>query len=146
MEPWSQLDPSSAPDMEICRNYVDSPLWGELGNYLEEAYGVGPVWEYSRCIPTGWNVKYRKGGRGLCTLYPMAGYFTALVVIGRRERPEAGLLLPLLGERTQRLWADTREGMGQKWLMLDVTDRESLEDVKRLIALRRAPAKHRGET
>ena len=82
METWSQLDPSAAPDLETCEAYVDNPFWGELRTYLERAYDTAPVWEYSRCVPTGWNIKYRKGGRGLCTLYPMRGYFTALVVIG----------------------------------------------------------------
>ena len=134
--------PSAAPDLETCEAYVDNPFWGELRTYLERAYDTAPVWEYSRCVPTGWNIKYRKGGRGLCTLYPMRGYFTALVVIGRRERPGADLLLPMLSEGTRRLWQDTREGMGQKWLMIDVADRESLEDVKRLIALRRAPVRY----
>ena len=31
-----------------------------------------------------------------------AGHFTALVVIGRRERPGADLLLPMLSEGTRR--------------------------------------------
>ena len=129
-----------APSFGIPR--IPDGMEEELRTYLERAYDTAPVWEYSRCVPTGWNIKYRKGGRGLCTLYPMRGYFTALVVIGRRERPGADLLLPMLSEGTRRLWQDTREGMGQKWLMIDVADRESLEDVKRLIALRRAPVRY----
>ena len=60
METWSQLDPSAAPDLETCEAYVDNPFWGELRTYLERAYDTAPVWEYSRCVPTGWNI--RAGG------------------------------------------------------------------------------------
>lgn len=56
METWSQLDPSAAPDLETCEAYVDNPFWGELRTYLERAYDTAPVWEYSRCVPTGWNI------------------------------------------------------------------------------------------
>ena len=85
----------------------------------------------------GWNVKYKKSGRSLCTLYPEKGTFSVLVVIGERERPEMELLLPTFSEYLQELYRKTQVSMGQRWLMIDVTDEEILEDVKRCIFVRR---------
>lgn len=85
----------------------------------------------------GWNVKYKKAGRTLCTLYPMEGFFIALIVIGERERLEIEFALPLFTEHFVRLYHDTKCGMGQKWLMIRVTDEVILDDVKQCIAIRR---------
>jgi len=120
---------------------VHSPLFDSLCSYLEETYQVKPVVEFSKCtMQYGWNVKYKKGGRSLCTLYPQEGSFLALVVIGTREMAEAEILLPFLTEYVQQAFAETKTGMQQKWLMIEVKNTEVLEDVKQLVALRR-PAK-----
>jgi len=85
----------------------------------------------------GWNVKYKKSGRALCTLYPMEGSFIALLVIGERERMETEQILPSFTEYVQGLYRETRPGTGQKWLMIHVADEQVLGDVKRCIAIRR---------
>lgn len=85
----------------------------------------------------GWNMKYKKSGKSLCTLYPMRGYYIALVVIGRKEMIEAELLMPLCSDYVQTVFHDTKTGNGQKWLMIDVREREVLEDVLNLIQLRK---------
>jgi AraC family transcriptional regulator len=122
--------------------HVHSPLFECLCRHVETEYQSKPVLEYSRCsMQYGWNIKYKKAGRTLCTLYPMEGYFTALVVIGDRERAETELVLPFFTEYLQRLYHETKTGMGQKWLMIDVTDHAVLEDVKQCIAIRRGKKK-----
>jgi hypothetical protein len=70
----------------------------------------------------GWNVKYRKGGRALCTLYPMSGFFLALV--HRRERAGGRGTSDAIHEPLHReLFQRTAAFMGGKWLMLEVTSR-----------------------
>lgn len=88
-------------------------------------------------MQAGWNVKYKKSGKSLCTLYPMEGYFIALVVVGSHELTEAELLMPLCSDYVQTVFKNTKIGNGQKWLMLEVRDREIMEDVFSLINLRK---------
>ena len=53
----------------------------------------------------GWNIKFKKSGKGLRTLYP-------------------------------------REGNGQRWLMIDLEDKDTLyNDIFRLIEIRRGISK-----
>lgn len=135
---WDKLDQKTEPTADMLAAYVGNPLWQELCGYIEAEYKARPLIEYSGCgMQPGWNMKYKKSGRGLCTLYPMEGYYTTLVVIGKREKAQAELLLPALTEYTQNLYANTKEGMGQRWLMLDVQSSDVLNDVKELIAVRR---------
>ena len=126
------------PSMASLNAYVNSPLFECLCKHVEVEYQSKPELDYSRCsMQYGWNVKFKKGGRSLCTLYPMEGYFIALIVIGDREMDETELMLPFFSEYVQQLFHETKTGMGQKWLMIDVTDDAVLEDVKQLIAIRR---------
>ncbi len=137
-ETWDKTDGTQEPTLKIISAHVNSPLWERLCKHVEEQYQIKPVLEYSRCsLQQGWNVKYKKAGRTLCTLYPMEGYYIALVVVGERERAETELALPFFTEYLQQLYRETKTGMGQKWLMINVTDDAVLEDVKQCIAIRR---------
>lgn len=139
MAEWNKMDNAETPALSTITAWVNSPLWDDLLAYLHTRYGVLTHIEYSRCSVPGWNVKFKKAGKGLCTLYPERGRFVALVVISAREKVEMELLLPELTAYTRHLYATTKEGMGQRWLMFDVDRADILADVKRCIALRRAP-------
>lgn len=138
MTNWSELYPQDTqPTPEQITQFIDSPLWGAFCKYIEDAYGVSPDYAYSKCSgQMGWNVKYKKGRRALCTLYPMDGYFIALVVVGNREQANAGLHLPSLSVYTQALYNRTPFTAGGRWLMMEVRTSAVLEDVKMLIGVR----------
>ncbi len=136
---WTTLyGPDRQPDAGEIAAYINSPLWAELNRFLQTHYQVQPSYSYSNCsAQPGWNVKYQKAGRSLCTLYPMDGYFIALVVIGPKEEAEAELVMPLCAAYTQALFANTPFSAGGRWLMISVTGEAVLTDVKRLIQIRR---------
>lgn len=136
---WIQLyGPDRQPSAAEIAQYINSPLWDEITIFLQENYETRPSYSYSACSgQPGWNVKYQKAGRSLCTLYPMDGYFIALVVIGAKEQNEAELTMPLCNEYTQKLFSNTAFSAGGRWLMIAVTSEAILEDVKHLIQIRR---------
>ena len=136
---WAELyNSDNQPGSEEIAEYIASPLWADLNSFLQENYGVEPVYSYSICSgQPGWNVKYKKAGRALCTLYPMSGFFIALVVIGAKEEMEAELVLPDCDESIRCMYDNAVALMGGRWLMIHVTSEKILEDVKRLIQLRR---------
>lgn len=138
---WNKLDKTETPPAQAFAVWAATPLWEELRAYMESAYQTGPVVQYSGCRPEGWNMKYRKGGRGLCTMYPLDGYFIALVVIGEREKQAFLQALPTLTEYTRALYERTKDKNGLCWLMFEVHDAAVLADVCQCIALRRAPQK-----
>ena len=126
------------PTWEQITEYIGSPLWADFNERIQSAYQVKPCMEHSRCsMQAGWNIKYKKGGKSLCTLYPMQGYFIVLVVVGSRELTEAEFLMPQCSDYVQTVFKNTKIGNGQKWLMLDVRDRGIMDDVFSLINLRK---------
>lgn len=135
---WNELYPKgNRPDLSAVSEYISSPLWEELRAHLEESYAVLPTVEHSICSgAAGWNLKYKKSSRAICTLYPAEGYFTCMVSIGRKEIPYAELLLPSCTEYIRELYERTSLFNGGRWLMINVTTPEILEDTKELIALR----------
>ena len=135
---WSNLyDMNHQPDLEQIDAFVHSDCWNRLRKYLEDTYQVSPKIEYSRCSgKPGWNVKYRKSSRALCTLYPDDGFFTCMVSIGTKEASETELLLNTCTAYVQNLYARADVFNGGRWLMIDVTDEQILMDVKELIQTR----------
>ena len=137
---WWQLYPKERePSLADIAVYTDTPLWAALLEHVETTYGVAPKVEYSVCSGApGWNVKYRKGGRALCTLYPREGYYICLVSVGAAEAEEAELALPTCTDYLKALYSAVKPFNGARWLMVNVTDADILRDTERLIALRTA--------
>jgi hypothetical protein len=140
---WNEQFPQTLmPELSQIGDHIESPLWTQLCKHLESSYGVNPSTEYSRCSAApGWNVKYKRSSKALCTLYPNKGYFTCLVSVGSKEAMEVELILTTCSEYLNKLYWQTKPFNGGRWLMIDVTSEEILEDVKNLIALRVKPKK-----
>ena len=130
------------PTWNQINEFINNTLWTDLNSRIQMNYQIEPIIEYSRCsMQSGWNIKYKKSGKSLCTLYPMSGYFIVLIVIGNREMQEAEFLIPQCSSYVQDMFKNTKTGQGQKWLMLDVRDQETIDDVFALISLRKKPSR-----
>lgn len=106
---WGELFHSDKmPSFEDIERYIGkgAPLWLELLAYIEKAYQAQPKITYSKCAAQpGWNVKYQKSGKSLCTLYPMKDFFIALVVVGAKEENEVELSLAMYTPYVAGLYA-----------------------------------------
>ena len=109
MQWYEWYGPDRAPSLEEVAAFVKNGLWAKARGEIEHSFHVTPRMEYSGCTgQKGWNIKYKKAGRSLCTLYPMDGFFISLVVIGRREEEHTmQQVLPSLGEETRALYERT---------------------------------------
>lgn len=138
---WSeQYKKTDEPALTQIAEYIGSPLWRELCGFVETVYESSPKIEYSMCSGApGWNVKYKKSGRALCTLYPHEGFFTCLICIGAKEAMEAELVLSVCLPNTRELYQKAKPFNDTRWLMIDVTSEAILEDVKRLLYVRAKP-------
>ena len=126
------------PTLDEFGAYIRNPVFSHFCAELTETYSGREKIEYSACsMEKGWNVKFKKSGKALCTVYPREGYFTAMVVVGRKEKEPVEAILPNCDSRLRELYAQTREGNGQRWLMIDLEDRDGVyRDVFRLLDIR----------
>ena len=138
---WNELfDHEHEPSEVQIREFVGTPLFDELDGHLKETYKVKPKLSYSKCgmdggAWKGWNIKYQKSGKSLCTLYPKQGYLLLLITIGVRGVNEAELLIPLCTEYIQNLWGKN-DFHGSRYLGIELRDKNVLRDVKSLIEIR----------
>lgn len=110
--------------------------WQMLTTYLDEAYGIEPTF-----VPPsknyGWDLKYRKGGRTLVSLVPDRGGFTALVVLGEKEVDAVRQLE--LGGHVRDVFDGATQLRDGRWLFISVKSARDVEDVERLLAVKRKP-------
>lgn len=111
---WNELYRSSVPPLPSdIDKFVSSPLWSEFCTSVEGTYGVSPRVEYSKCsMAPGWNVKYKKGGRSICTVYPNNGRFYCMLVIGDKKLHGAELIINSCGPYIQELLRSTSQSLG----------------------------------
>ena len=139
---WNELfDADRIPSYEDIRTYIGEakPIWDELVSYIEEKYNVKPQLDYSKCsAQPGWNIKYKKSGKSLCTLYPMPDHFIALVVVGTKEETEVEIAAEagIFTSYVKELYRKTAFSAMGRWLMIEVKQKEILNDIKVLIEIR----------
>ncbi len=128
------------PSLDEIGTYIRNPVFQQFCAELTETWACREKIEYSGCsMERGWNVKFKKSGRSLCTVYPREQYFTVLLVVGRKEKEAVEAALPGCAAALREIYGRTGEGNGQRWLMIDLEDRDQLyRDVFRLIAIRAA--------
>jgi len=139
---WNELfDKEHQPSDSQIKEFVGTPLWDDLDAHLQQAHKVKPKLAYSNCAMDkgmwkGWNIKYKKSGKALCTLYPKRGHFLLLMPIGLREMDEAQLLMPLCTQYTQYLFEQSATGRFGKSLAFEVEDENVVRDIKGLIEIK----------
>ncbi len=132
-------DKQYCPDLEEIEDYVQNSVFHTFCEEIKDTYKCNEMIEFSACsMEPGWNVKFKKAGRSLCTIYPRELYFTVMVVVGRKEKEVVEELLPQCTSELQTIYHATKEGNGQRWLMIDLEDEGGLyKDVMNLIQIRR---------
>jgi hypothetical protein len=133
-------DRSAEPAFEAIGQYIAEPdrhRWLDLTAHIENTYHVMPQISYSVCAgKPGWNVKYKKSGRSICTLYPEPDSFMALVVLSALDIARFEMVKPCYSEELNRLFDETKLFNNTKWLMIRVESDPVLQDIKRLVTLK----------
>lgn len=132
-------DKNHCPTLTELEEYVKNPVFMQFCSGIKEKYECSEKIEFSGCsMERGWNIKFKKSGRTLCTLYPRESYFTAMVVVSQKEKEDVEALLPECTQQLREIYTQTKEGNGQRWLMIDIEDAGDLyRDVLRLVDVRK---------
>lgn len=137
------LDRSATPDLTAIAQYIREParqLWLELICHIESVYRSKPSIAYSVCSgKPGWNVKYKKSGKALCTLYPETDSFITLIVLGAEDIARFEADRAAYTDEIIQLFEKTKLFNSTKWLMIRVSNDSVLSDIKRLFEMKVKP-------
>ena len=82
------------PDIGEISEYIRNSLFNDFCAEIVKEYNAKYKVEFSKCSwESGWNIKFKKSGKTLCTVYPRENYFTVLVVVGVKEKEAVEELL-----------------------------------------------------
>lgn len=131
-------DKMYCPTLQEIGGFINNTVFLQFCAQIKAAYHCKEKIEFSSCSwENGWNVKFKKSGKSLCTVYPRDGYFTVLVVIGEKQKEAVEAVLQECTPELRELYDQTKSGNGQKWLMIDIEDKEEMyADLFRLIEIR----------
>lgn len=127
------------PTKEDIGNLIGSPAieaWTDLIGFVELNYNFEPVWDNGDKYGV-WEVKYRRSGKTLCAFYAKGGYFTVLIVFGKAEREKFELAQGDFSSEVVELYDNTHQYHDGKWLWVNVRDMSLVEDVKKLIMIKK---------
>lgn len=113
-------------------------LYEQLDAFIEESYAAERAWSRSgkygeACL------RYRKGGKTLCTLYFRRGEIGVWIILGGAERTRFTARAEDFSEAVREKYRTTETYHDGKWLMFDVSDDGLLEQFKGLLLIKRKP-------
>jgi len=114
--------------------------WAKLLGFIDEAYpGVfAGEWLYGG-RKHGWSLRFKKS-RSFCTLVPERGRMNVLIVFGAVEREKAEAVLPGLASHVRDDYVAATTYHDGKWVLIDVDGDDVLDDIERLLRVKRRPA------
>lgn len=112
--------------------------WSEINDFIEKNYNVQFMWDNGG--KTGlYELKYRKSSKTLCALYPRELGLRVLVIFGKVERKKFENSRNEFTQYMNNFYDNTYQYHDGKWLYLDIVNVELIEDIKKLLLIKKKP-------
>jgi len=109
----------------------------DVCSYIESGLNAQPQTSFSTCSGApGWNLKYKKNSKAICTIYPEKNEFYVLITFNNATLEKFDIVSGNFSKYTQNLVKSTQLHNGTKWFMVKVDSGEAAQDVKKLIELK----------
>lgn len=134
------LNAGHALDYEEIFTYIQEPAlgwWREINAFIQQTWQVKPKVTYSKCsAQKGWNVKYQKSGKSICTLYPEKESFIVLLVVKLEVADMIEAMADQYDPSVMNIVRNARPFNGTKWLMLPVVSPAALKSIQELMVFK----------
>ncbi len=113
--------------------------WRHIARLIDQVYPevFAPGWLYGG-KKHGWALRHKKS-KSFFTLIPEKNRLALLIVFGAEERSKVENIRNSLSKYTQKKYDGARTYHDGKWLVLTVDSDRIVEDVMRLLAVKRRP-------
>jgi len=117
-----------------------SCAWEKLTGQIRYLYVMDELWEPGNPSHKHYNnLRFRRGGKTLATLCIRDGYFIACVVLGKDEREKFEQQREAFGEAVTKCYDQAETYHDGKWLGFDMYDDALVDDLVRLLQIKRKP-------
>ncbi len=117
--------------------------WAHLTEFIEAGYpGVfAPDWLFGG-KKYGWGLRYKKS-KSFCMLIPERNRLVVQIVLGGEEREKTEQILHELSPSVRKKYTGATTYHDGKWLAIVADHDKILDDVKRLLVIKRRPRQAR---
>lgn len=116
--------------------------WCAINNFIKDNYDMDMLWDNGG--KTGvFELKYRKSGKTFCALYPREKGMRLLIIFGKSEREKFETSRMDYSEYIINLYDNTHQYHDGKWLYIDIINGTVIEDIKRLLLIKKKPNRKR---
>jgi hypothetical protein len=118
--------------------------WKQVAQLIEQAYPniFTPEWLFGGA-KHGWSLRYKKS-KSFCTFIPEKNRFALLIVFGAEERAKAEAIRDSLSKQTRKEYDEAATYHDGKWVILTINNDKVVEDVRKLLAIKRKPKNGKG--
>lgn len=118
-----------------------SEAWLHLIKFAEQNYDHQPEFIFGG-KNYGWNLRYRKSGKTLFSMFPEKDCFTVLLVLGQKEREAYNVRLEEFGEFFKSTYESAPQFHDGRWLWINVRSVEDIVgDIEKMILIKKKPKK-----
>ncbi|MCH5287490.1 MAG: DUF3788 family protein [Christensenellaceae bacterium] len=107
--------------------------WTRLMNYLRTHYVMDEVFDGKD------ELKFRRSGKTLVTLYLHEGYFAVMLIFGRKEREAFEAQREAFPQAVREIYDASRTYHDGKWMLFNVCDESLIEPLTRLLTIKKKP-------
>ncbi|MDR0771250.1 MAG: DUF3788 domain-containing protein [Burkholderiales bacterium] len=135
--------PVSAPSEEAIKALVGArafAAWQKIVDFVSVHYEMETFWGKGGKAGVHEH-KFRKSGKTLCALYVREKSFGFMVVYGKAEREKFEAERQQFSAETQKIFDDAHQYHDGKWLMLEVKNQIFLDDIRKLLLIKKKPNK-----
>lgn len=113
--------------------------WNQVIQLINKNYPdvFSPEWLFGG-KKHGWSLRYKKS-KSFCTLIPEKNNFALVIVFGAVEREKVETIKDSLSARTRKEYDEATTYHDGKWVLLSVNSEDIVDDVMKLLAVKRKP-------
>ena len=115
-------------------------VWNAVCTAVESLYDMDRLWNNGG-KKWVYEYKYRRGGKTLCTLYAKENCFGFMVIFGKDERAKFESDRDHYSDAIQTIYDTATTYHDGKWMMIELNDLSLIDDITKLLAIKRKPNK-----
>lgn len=110
--------------------------WEHICNFINQNYNMETIWNKGGKGGI-YECKFRKNNKTLCALYARKQQFGFMIIFGKAEREKFELVREEFSKEIQHIYDESTTYHDGKWMMIEVFDNSLLEDIKKLILIKK---------
>ena len=113
-------------------------IFNNFVNEITKLYDMEQIWNNGGKKWT-YEYKFRKGGKTLCAFYFKENTLGFMIIFGKDERTNVEEIRNELSSDVLENYDNAQTYNDGKWVMFNITDNSILEDLKKLLFIKRKP-------